>query len=134
MNAHKIKKKLSECDPAGDLLLFSGFHLSNDKTRLIWLHTDLNMMIMKYVYNALNSMINPMSTMNNSQTQQQTQLIFRQMKQNAMKSNDKTDSKIINKNVSPRNPTNNNPETQQNLTQMISNLIMNQHTSQQDSV
>ena len=106
-----MTEKLSKCKPAQQLLLFSGFHLSNNKKRLIWSNTKENMTVIKYIHNALNSIINPASTINTYQHKQQIHLIFDQMQQNATESsNNATTQK----------------QTQKDITNLVSNLIMNQ--------
>ena len=125
LNAKIMKKKLSLCDPAGDLLLFSGFELSNDNTRLIWKSTDQNMMIMKYIYNTLASMIHPLPKSSTNSDEQPTQLMFYQMQQNSMKSK---------KNIESHKPADNKQsndveQIQPDVGQLISRLLMSQSAS-----
>ena len=86
LHAKKINQKLSECGPAGELLSFSGFTLSNDETRLMWTQTDENLMIIKHIYNTLSSMINPAATTDINQNQSPPQSLFQQMQHNSIKS------------------------------------------------
>ena len=121
-NAKKINKKLSRCKPAQHILLLSGFTLSNDQTRLIWMNTNENMMVIKYIHNILSSMTNPAQITNiNNNHQQQAQLIFNQMQQNFINSR----NNITNNDKLTKQQTFNIRQTQQDTAQLISGLTMN---------
>ena len=57
LNLQKIGQKLSNCEPALKLLLYVGFEMSQDKKRLIWSHTQNNMMLLQHVQTILSTMI-----------------------------------------------------------------------------
>ena len=85
LSARKMIEKFSKCDPAREILLFSGFHLSENKKRLIWNTADGNLIKMKYIYNMLDSMMNP-GSMNTRNSIQQSQPFSNEMQQNAIQS------------------------------------------------
>ena len=64
-----MTQKLSECAPAGAILLIAGFDLSNDNKRFIWNNTDENRTKIKYIYHTLNSMMNESTQIPIHQTQ-----------------------------------------------------------------
>merc|ERR1712228_445438 len=57
LKLQKIRNKLSQCQPAFDLLILSGFEEaeSDDDTRLIWKNSDESLKLLKQIYNALRS-------------------------------------------------------------------------------
>ena len=66
LHTKKMMEKFAKCNPAGDLLLLSGFEFSNDKKRLIWKNTTNNMMKLKYIHTTLSTMIDSSLTTNTS--------------------------------------------------------------------
>ena len=57
LNLQKIGQKLSKCEPALKLLMFVGFEISENKTRLIWINTENNAMLLTHVKQTLSSII-----------------------------------------------------------------------------
>ena len=128
LHAQKMKQKLSECKPAEDMLLYSGFTLSNDTTRLIWKNTNENIIVIKYIHDTLTSIINPTTASNTKHNQQQTQLIFNQMQINATQTKKQIDSET-NKDPSTSSTTNTIQQIQPDIQQMVSKILMSQPLS-----
>ena len=83
LNAKSIVQNLSQCDPAGCILLLAGFNLSEDNTRLIWSETKHNIKIMTIIYNILNSMTKTKQSTNLENHAVQMPLIFKGIQQNS---------------------------------------------------
>ena len=89
-------KKLSNCEPAWKLLLLSGFEAKQNNKRLIWVDTNDNMNILKQIQNALESITDTATTTKNIGVSNQPQYAAQ------------------------------NPQTQEDLVGMISDLLLNQ--------
>ena len=89
LNFGKMKKRLSSCKPAFDLLILSGFKTSENDKKLIWTNTNNNMEMMKSIHDILVSM----NITNSTQAQiippntQQPQLNLTQMITNMLLNN-----------------------------------------------
>ena len=65
LNYIKIRKKLSACPPAINLLFLVGFTKSKQETRLQWIHTNTNLQILTKVYKTLIAILNNNNNNNN---------------------------------------------------------------------